>query len=182
MKKTLITLATIAAFTVPAQAEVFKVTHPVTASPKADNTAKAQAYLDQFTKKPETKKATEIKDTWSVNKHGLASVLAESPNFHIFGMVTGDSGSLYFMDYTKTCYYTSGKTESIFNVNGQNVKFEPRCSNGKTIYLAKSKAGSDYVLNEFKRKNSVKVGEWVFSARGFTKAYNQQMNRKANAL
>ncbi|HIF9534261.1 TPA: hypothetical protein ACX6S0_002620 [Photobacterium damselae] len=71
---------------------------------------------------------------------------------------------------------------NIINVNGVNVKVEyfGKTNFGTDYVTPITQRGSDYVINEFKRSNSVQIkmegyNRYTFTAGGFTKALNNRI-------
>lgn len=71
--------------------------------------------------------------------------------------------------------------DGVIKVNGQNIQVVNGCGKDKDgynaeVYIIKTDAGLDYIVNEFKRKEIVKVGfgniTIPFSAKGFIKAWD----------
>lgn len=65
-----------------------------------------------------------------------------------------------------------------YNINNVAVQTSAQCiDDGKRMDFPRTAAGRDYVVNEFKRKNSVTYEQdgikVIFSANGFTKSYNE---------
>lgn len=60
--------------------------------------------------------------------------------------------------------------------NGQNVKYNKFCNGSNTYITTLSKAGHNFLVNEFKKKDSVLFEfsdiKVIFDATGFTKAWN----------
>ncbi len=66
--------------------------------------------------------------------------------------------------------------ETVVKTNGQNVRYHRFCD-GSNIYLTPySKAGDNFLVDQFKKKNSVEFEfsdiSLIFDATGFTKAWN----------
>ena len=62
------------------------------------------------------------------------------------------------------------------NVNGQNVRFLHYCSSGNIYMTTATEAGDEYVISEFRKKDTVRFGfaEYpvIFDATGFTRQWN----------
>jgi hypothetical protein len=81
-----------------------------------------------------------------------------------------------YITLAKTCNDKDMKEETVVKTNGQNVRYHWFC-NGSNIYLTPySKAGDNFLVDQFKKKNSVKFEfsdiSLTFDATGFTKAWN----------
>ena len=97
----------------------------------------------------------------------------------IFSARIGSSSSgeqRIYINLAKTCSDNTLTETTTVKTNGRNVRYTRYCD-GENIYLTPlSKAGDNFLINEFKRKENVRF-EFsdiviLFDATGFTKAWN----------
>ena len=118
-------------------------------------------------------------DRWQENKAGGYFVDAYDASIfaHIASAVNGNS-NVYFNAGNPECHEFSDSLSSmIIEVNTQKVKASMQCLGEDSAQVwATTKAGMDFVINEFKQKLEVQVKfnekfTASFSAVGFSKAY-----------
>ncbi|CAK3099509.1 conserved exported hypothetical protein [Vibrio crassostreae] len=100
--------------------------------------------------------------------------------WEVFSAAIGESKTgkqRIYITLAKTCDDTKEQFAAItLKTNDQNVRYNKFCD-GRNIYLTPmSKAGDNFLVNQFKKKNSVSFVfsdiHIVFDATGFTKAWN----------
>lgn len=90
-----------------------------------------------------------------------------------------------FDDKADACFGATNRFESdSVRVNGTLVKMFVECiSADKTLLSPRTVKGTNFIIHQFKRSNFVEVtiwgGEITYSAKGFTKLYNQFNNERA---
>lgn len=83
--------------------------------------------------------------------------------------------------YVKTSISCSprdfGLRKTVLRVNDTPVNMMFGCDSKLLTETggAATKEGTAFIFNEFKTKNTVKIGDWIFSAKGFTKARRESM-------
>lgn len=90
--------------------------------------------------------------------------------------------NIVFISISKPCLRV--KIENyVLKVNETPVKMAFACLNkSQELVGATSEEGRSFIFNEFKTKNTVKIGNWIFSTEGFTKAKIESKNDAKNAL
>lgn len=114
--------------------------------------------------------------SWDVNQNGVAVEVSKNRPF-----------SMAILEYAEGVYLVSffekkigEKCESgevVREVNGQLVQLLDLCDRGSSRYYGKTEEGREFILNEFKTKNSVKVGSTVYGAIGFSAALSKVKQR-----
>ncbi|HDM8135543.1 TPA: hypothetical protein P0E15_005162, partial [Vibrio harveyi] len=87
-----------------------------------------------------------------------------------------DGKQKLYIYLAKRCSDDQMLEKTTIKTNGQNVRYHRFCD-GNNIYITPlSKAGDNYLINEFKKKNSVSLEfsdiAITFDATGFTKGWN----------
>jgi hypothetical protein len=103
-----------------------------------------------------------------------ASVKSSNSDFvAIIDKSTLDEINIFFMHADESCKsYGNASNASNHNFNGVMVKFAKQCAgNGFVSYFPRTLKGRDFIVNEFKIKRAVNLEGIIFSAKGFTKAY-----------
>lgn len=124
---------------------------------------------------------------WELNQNGL-SVQSSNNDQRVIAALEYNEGIYYltFIDATNVSVGAGCKEdESVLDVNGQPVTFHFFCDRGIARAFPISEKGRKFVLDEFKNKTSVKVGNNIFSAVGFSAALIKVKNRddwEKNAL
>ncbi|HII4310703.1 TPA: hypothetical protein ACY4PQ_001732 [Vibrio parahaemolyticus] len=124
---------------------------------------------------------------WDINQNGVAIQPAERGEL-----------SAAILEYTNKTYSVSivqgdplqsgmecDESKSVREVNGTPVKVYIGCDNGMQRVFGVTDKGREFIVNEFKTKNSVVIGSAEFSAIGFSAALQKLKQRKAwekNAL
>jgi len=84
--------------------------------------------------------------------------------------------------YTDALCSGTDITEYVLNVNETPVNMAFACVSGKEVVGASTERGREFIFNEFKSKNIVTIGKWIFSAKGFLKAREVSIKNAKNAL
>ncbi|EGR0299628.1 TPA: hypothetical protein I7272_07850 [Vibrio parahaemolyticus] len=119
---------------------------------------------------------------WSLNQNGVA-IEPSSNDFQSLAIleysIENDQYFVSFMD-TSQIGETSDcdERQAVREINGQLVKLVAMCDRGAARYYGQSDKGRSFIMNEFKTKNSVRVGDTNYSAIGFTAAMNLVKKRK----
>ncbi len=103
-----------------------------------------------------------------------ASVKSSNSDFvATIDKTTSGNFNIFFMHNEDSCKsYGKASKVSHHRFNGVMVKFAKQCtSNGVISYFPRTAKGREFIINEFKIKNSVNLEGVEFSAKGFTKAY-----------
>lgn len=83
---------------------------------------------------------------------------------------------VYFYPTKNVCISANGEMEyTTINVNGQAVVHEVYCRESKNHYdqlVAKSEAGSAFIINEMLTKSKITIDGVTFKTEGFAAAYN----------
>ncbi|CAH1521312.1 exported hypothetical protein [Vibrio owensii] len=117
--------------------------------------------------------ATNTFAAWEVNQNGIA-LQPSYGNFSNGVALEHDGDEFYISVITlKSAGLDCSPSTPIWMVNETPVRFESFCDQGASRSYPQSEKGMKYVLNEFKTKNSVKIGSNSYSAVGFTKAMNE---------
>ena len=117
-------------------------------------------------------------DNWS---RGVQA--AESPYGYVDAIIIGNFVGIRFKtdECEKVGAYSEENTARRTNedVNGVIVGFFSQCTNGYRGYMARTDAGTQYILDQFKSKNKVTFAKtFTFNAAGFSKALKEAMNTK----
>lgn len=129
-----------------------------------------------------------VSANWEVNQNGVA-VQAAKDDYRSLAILELVDGVYYvsFVDYaslTTGAGCDEGK-DTIREVNGQPIKLRNICDRGSNRFYGLTDKGRNFIVNEFKTKNSVKFGSKIYSAIGFSSAMEKLKQREAwekNAL
>lgn len=125
---------------------------------------------------------TEV-DAWYLSK-GNEYLVKEATGSTLYGLVSISKGGkpfVYIVNFDKDC---EGSDSNIIRhdpllINGVLTRFNQYCEGTRRYFLPASDAGREHIINEFKKKNFVEVAahdgkyKFLFSAKGFTDAYNK---------
>ena len=132
---------------------------------------------------PALAKATQpYLNTWSVDSENWAYVYSEDD---AAGAVHGGENLILFVKEKENCNpSTHNDRDAVMPVNGQPVSMKVVCGEEtkKELFIAQNDAGRQFVFNEFVMKETVEIGQFKFSARGFQAALKQVENNNSNVL
>lgn len=121
-------------------------------------------------------------DAWKYN--GIYS--KENYSHELRAMFSRSTDNLYtvsFNNFSDNRCKKRGKYiiwEGVIIVNDIDIKAISECSSFVSKLKAKTKRGREYILNEFKTKDSVKMNSLTYSAKGFTKILNDRIKSELN--
>ena len=115
-------------------------------------------------------------NVWEVNSNNLPIVGNESKD----ALAIYDSGVIGIISIER-CQMES-ETSVIREVNGTAVNFKTLCVASNERLYPKSKKGNEFILNEFKTKGKVVIGDMIFSAKGFMSAVKKAEKTEKEAL
>ncbi len=124
-------------------------------------------------------KAEKIRNTDAWRYSGIYS--KENYPHELRAMFSRSTDNLYtvsFNNFSNNRCKKRGKYiiwEGVITVNDIDIKAISECSSFVSELKAKTKRGREYILNEFKTKDSVKMNSLTYSAKGFTKVLNDRI-------
>lgn len=135
--------------------------------------------------------ADERKEGWYTTVSGDYSVRESLYGFiyATLGTSKGGDARIYLESYSPDHCRENGERVIEHNplyINGTLVKFAQHCRGEWNLFFAVTKAGSDHLVNQFKRSRSVEVKTLdgtalIFSAMGFSDHY-RRYNVREDAL
>ena len=130
-------------------------------------------------------------DAWRINTHGVGVVNENDDASVSAALYTFDDGkvALALTDQSSSEYSRDDCNASrkvILPVNNQQVRFEKRVSEAvgddvACAYIPVGDRANAFIIEQFKRSNTVKIGGWKFSGMNFTDTYNTVAGQ-SNAL
>ncbi|MGD1455320.1 hypothetical protein [Vibrio harveyi] len=118
---------------------------------------------------------------WNMNQNGVATEISSNDFASMAVLEYSPLEDDYYVSFLNLSQLNSGNCkpdETIREINGQLVKLFSMCDRGSSRYYGSTEDGRDFILNQFKTKNSVKVGDNVYSAMGFSAALKKIKQRK----
>lgn len=118
---------------------------------------------------------------WKVNQNGIGFVLSNTDQYH--GLLLTDE-YLVVINTSISCDRTPQRCqgESVMKVNGTPVKFVGDAYAGMAGQFAATQEGVDFLLEEFKKSSVVTIGDYSYSAIGFTDTLHKIHSLKSEAL
>lgn len=120
-----------------------------------------------------------LTEEWQLNNNGFPVVVGK--DFSIGAMISGNQ--IKFSSMNK-CTSDMQEGYGIWVINGKAVNMVFECRNLQHIIDISplNKAGSDYIMNEFKTKNVVIVNGVEISTKSFSKMLDAAQAMEDNAL
>lgn len=119
--------------------------------------------------------------SWKVNKNNVPVVKSQSSKYDAIYNSTIKS-VVVIENYSLLEECQASRIPSIMDVNGTPVKFRSYCMQNNKRSSPVSKKGKEFLLDQFKTKNSVIVGGITFSAKGFAGSLRNAERKEKEAL
>lgn len=103
------------------------------------------------------------------------SFMSVDSGLGVFEMVVGKTDKGYMIFFLVRNAQCEGDMRvGGFKIYDKTLPGIHRCDvNGDLMMIPSTQVGQDYTINEFKLKNTVEIGGIEFSAKGFTKNFNE---------
>lgn len=124
--------------------------------------------------------ATTYFQDWAVSDHNFA--YTESVESDERAVLVGVGGFMFV--HTEPCDINEEPSEVIWRVNDKPVRFTKGCLESKKIwgYTTISKEAANLLIEEFMVSDAVTVGNYTYSAMGFTDAMVRILHSESNAI
>ncbi|MGD1467182.1 hypothetical protein [Vibrio harveyi] len=120
--------------------------------------------------------------SWDMNQNGVALEPSTNDISSMAILEYSVEENQYYVSFMDTMQLNSNtncsRSDSVWEINGQLVNVSSMCDRGASRFYGSSDKGREFILNQFKTKNSVKVGNTTYSAMGFTAALKKIKQRK----
>ena len=117
-------------------------------------------------------------DWKSINGIGVGVISTSYPSV---SSVSPNNKNMIFVFVDSNCNSTNSD-KLVLNVNNTPVNMAVACTDNKWLYGATTNAGRKFIFYEFRNKNTVIIGSWDFSAKGFIKAKEKTEQLAKEAL
>lgn len=118
-------------------------------------------------------------EVWDVNKNNIPYVPSQS--LDQTAMYDSSVKSVVIIEFSELTE-CQGNGASIMDVNNTPVKFETFCMQNNRRFIPSSKKGKEYLLEQFKTKDRVIIGDIMFSTKGFSGSLRNAERKEKEAL
>ncbi|MBE4074644.1 hypothetical protein [Vibrio parahaemolyticus] len=117
---------------------------------------------------------------WDINQNGVA--IQQAQMGALAAAILEYTDGIYSVSIVDGTQLQMGakceEVQAVREVNGTPIKLYLACENGMQRIYGMTSKGREFILNEFKTKNSVTIGNTEFSAVGFSSALHELKKRK----